>query len=36
MNSAGEMATLSLAAVGLFAAVALFGGIRAFRRSAVQ
>jgi ABC-type polysaccharide/polyol phosphate export permease len=36
MSSVGEMATLSLAAVGLFAAVALFGGIRAFRRSAVQ
>jgi len=36
MSSVGEMATLSLAAVGLFAAVALLGGIRAFRRSAVQ
>ncbi len=36
MHGTGEMATLSLAVVGLFAAVALAGGIRAFRRSAVQ
>src|SRR5262245_15596911 len=36
MSSAGEMAALSLAAVGLFAGVALLAGIRAFRRSAVQ
>jgi ABC-type polysaccharide/polyol phosphate export permease len=36
MTDTGEMAALSLAAVAAFAAVGLLGGIRAFRRSAVQ